>query len=123
MKTKGQKERSDRFVAGDDAVVLHRSPGKKSVTGARERVTKRSRQLGLGTVRRERNMSQVEVAKRLGIDQGRVSRLEKRSDVKVSSLVDYLKSVDAENIELDITFNDGKHVTLPLSAEKRTDNK
>lgn len=46
--------------------------------------------MNLAMIRKAAQMTQVEVARKLGIGQGVVSRLERRSDMLLSTLYDYL---------------------------------
>ncbi len=48
----------------------------------------------LGELRRLRGMTQASVAARMGISQSDVSKLERRSDLKLSTLSDYLAALE-----------------------------
>lgn len=50
----------------------------------------------LGQIRREAGVTQAEMAARLGITQGSVSQLERRGDVLLSTLSEYLATLGAE---------------------------
>lgn len=50
----------------------------------------------LGRIRREAEVTQAEMAARLGITQGSVSQLERRGDVLLSTLSEYLATLGAE---------------------------
>lgn len=52
--------------------------------------------LRLAELRRVRGMTQSQVAGRMGISQSDVSKIERRSDVLLSTLRDYLAAVDVE---------------------------
>lgn len=51
----------------------------------------------------------------MGVGQDQVSRVERRADVKLSTLIEYLHGMDATDIELAVVFRDGRHSTLPLA--------
>ncbi|OBF98894.1 helix-turn-helix domain-containing protein [Mycolicibacter sinensis] len=50
----------------------------------------------LGRIRREAGVTQAEMAARLGITQGSVSQLERRGDMLLSTLSEYLAALGAE---------------------------
>ena len=60
----------------------------------------------LRDIRKSRALTQEQVAKRLGGKQVYVSRLENRSDVKVSTLRDYVHALGGE-LQLMVTFPEG----------------
>lgn len=55
---------------------------------------KDARPVSLGALRKALQITQVEVAARLGWSQGEVSRLERRADMYVSSLTSYIAALD-----------------------------
>jgi hypothetical protein len=76
-------------------------------------VTVPSWETPLGAVRLGRRLSQVEVAKRLNIQQARVSRMERQSDMKVSSLAKYIEALGGR-LRLVASFDEGD---VELSAD------
>jgi predicted transcriptional regulator len=60
-------------------------------------------EMALRDIRKSRALTQEQVAKRLGGKQVYVSRLESRSDVKVSTLRDYVHALGGE-LQLMVTF-------------------
>ncbi len=62
-------------------------------------------EVGLGDLRREKRLTQVQVAKRIGGKQVYVSRFEKRSDVKLSKLYRYVDGLGGD-LSLVVTFPD-----------------
>jgi hypothetical protein len=62
-------------------------------------------EVGLGDLRREKRLTQVQVAKRIGGKQVYVSRFEKRSDVKLSKLYKYVDGLGGD-LSLVVTFPD-----------------
>ncbi|NJO33991.1 MAG: helix-turn-helix transcriptional regulator [Rhodospirillales bacterium] len=77
----------------------------------RRRIKARAKELiaeemALRDLRRSRALTQEQVAKRLGGKQVYVSRLESRSDVKVSTLRDYVRAIGGD-LQLMVTFPEG----------------
>ncbi|MGW1343548.1 helix-turn-helix domain-containing protein [Kribbella sp. NPDC002412] len=67
----------------------------------------------LAMIRRAGDLTQVEVAERLGVGQAVVSRLERRNDMLLSTLADYLHATGAENPRIVAVLN-GMEVELDL---------
>jgi DNA-binding transcriptional regulator YiaG len=67
----------------------------------------------LAMIRRAGDLTQVEVAERLGVGQAVVSRLERRSDMLLSTLADYLHATGAEHPRIVAVLN-GMEVELDL---------
>ena len=63
-------------------------------------------EMALRDIRKSRALTQDQVARRLGGKQVYVSRLESRSDVKVSTLRDYVHALGGE-LQLMVTFPEG----------------
>ena len=100
---------------------------KKLSPARRKKVETRAAQLiaeemTLRELRHARKLTQVRVAKTLGITQDSVSRLEKRSDLLLSTL---RKTVEAMggNLSLIAEFPDRAPVVLTRIAEGETDRK
>ena len=82
----------------------------------REKVEKRARELiaeemSLRDLRKAREKTQVHVAKKLGIKQENVSRIEKRSDLLISTLSGYIEAMGGK-LSLVAEFPDRPPVTL-----------
>ncbi|WP_344663667.1 XRE family transcriptional regulator [Catenulispora yoronensis] len=71
--------------------------------------------MNLAMVREAAELTQVEVAKRLGSAQGVVSRTENRRDMYLSTLYNYLTATGATDVAITLTIN-GKAVALDLEA-------
>ena len=54
----------------------------------------------LARLRRRLGLTQSELAEKLNVKQAAVSRMEGRSDIKVSNMVRYLEALGAENIRI-----------------------
>jgi transcriptional regulator with XRE-family HTH domain len=70
--------------------------------------------MNLAMIRQAAQMTQVEVARKLGVGQGVVSRLEHRSDMLLSTLYDYLTATGAEAASIVVTVH-GRRIELDLS--------
>lgn len=78
----------------------------------RKRIKARAKELiaeemALRDLRKARRLTQEQVAERLGGKQVYVSRLESRSDAKLSTLRDYVKALGGE-LELIVSFPEGQ---------------
>lgn len=71
--------------------------------------------MDLSAFRKRRSLTQLDVARRLGVAQSTVSRMEKGDNMFVSSLVRYLDAMGAERTRLVATI-DGTEVELDLSG-------
>lgn len=67
----------------------------------------------LAMIRRASDLTQVEVAEKLGVGQAVVSRLERRRDMLLSTLADYLHATGAEHPRIVAVLN-GMEVELDL---------
>ena len=76
------------------------------------------RQLALAEVRRARRMTQEQVAAALGKPQTSVSRLERQSDMNVSTLRGYVEAMGAE-LEVAAVFPDGSRVPIAAAGTVR----
>lgn len=70
--------------------------------------------MNLAMIRKAGDLTQVEVAEKLGVGQGVVSRLEHRHDMLLSTLADYLLATGAEDVRIVVTVN-GNEVDLDLA--------
>lgn len=65
----------------------------------------------LRDIRKARHVTQEQVAERLGGKQVYISRLEKRSDVKLSTLRDYVRAIGGD-LQVMVTFPEGQTMTI-----------
>ena len=82
----------------------------------RERIEAHSRELiaeeySLRELRAARDRSQQQIAERLGVNQAAVSKLERRTDMYVSSLREYIKAIGGE-LEIVARFPDRPPVRI-----------
>ena len=68
-------------------------------------------ELTLRNLRKARKQTQERVAEKLGINQENVSRLERRSDLLISTLSDYVEAMGGK-LSLIVEFPDRQPVTL-----------
>ena len=64
-------------------------------------------EMALSDIRRARSLTQEQVAKKLGGKQVYVSRLESRTDVKISTLRQFVKAMGGD-LQLLVTFPEGE---------------
>lgn len=73
---------------------------------AEARAQKEFEALALAELREAQNLTQVELAKKLGVDQGAVSKIEHRTDMYLSTLSDVIRAMGGR-LELHATFPSG----------------
>jgi predicted DNA-binding protein (UPF0251 family) len=93
-----------------DAVLARFPPARRAKIKARAAEIV-AEELALSDLRKSKEMTQEEVAERLGGRQVYVSRLERRSDMKLSTLRDYIKAIGGQ-LQLMVTFPKGEAVRL-----------
>lgn len=71
--------------------------------------------LNLAMIRKAAQLTQEEIAERLGKRQGDVSRIENRSDLLLSTLLGYLTATGAEDARIVVTVN-GREFELDLAS-------
>jgi hypothetical protein len=74
----------------------------------------------LAMIRRAGDLTQVEVAERLGVGQAVVSRLERRSDMLLSTLAEYLHATGAEQPRIVVLLN-GMEMEIDLDRFRDSD--
>jgi transcriptional regulator with XRE-family HTH domain len=70
-----------------------------------ERLQRSLAAMPLEELRRSQEMSQLEVAGILGVNQGEVSKIEHRADVRISTLADYVEALGGR-LEIRAVFRD-----------------
>ena len=101
-----------------DVVTAALSPERKA------KIAERAAELiaeeyALRDIRKARQITQEQVAERLGGKQVYISRLEKRADVKVSTLRDYVRAIGGD-LQLMVTFPEGRTMAIKdLGSPKR----
>lgn len=90
--------------------------------GAQERsralATKYRSEMALDELREAREMTQVHLAKMLGVNQAAVSKLERRADMYVSTLQDFVKAMGGE-LKITARFPEGTVEINQFGAVKK----
>lgn len=73
--------------------------------------TLRAEYMTLQEIRKHKNITQDDMAKLLGIKQENVSRMERRDDIKVSTLQDYIEALGGE-IQINAIFPDNTTLNI-----------
>ncbi|MGL5467175.1 MAG: helix-turn-helix domain-containing protein [Shewanella sp.] len=82
------------------------------VQTAKERAEQEILEMRLSMLREQLELSQVEMAQRLGISQPSVANLEKRGqEIKLSSLKRYVEAMGGK-LTLDVQLPDGRHIGM-----------
>jgi DNA-binding XRE family transcriptional regulator len=75
--------------------------------------------MNLAMIRKAAQMTQTEVAKKLGVGQAAVSRLEGREDMLLSTLYDYLTATGADAASIVVIVH-GRRIELDLGVLRGT---
>lgn len=109
-------EQHTDFAPADDVFeVLESIPGINNDLPEREAAREqmeREHRVGLATIRKVAELTQAEVAEKMGIRQTSVSRLESRPDLLLSTMKAYFDAVGAEAV-ITIRVGDVEH-RVPL---------
>lgn len=68
----------------------------------------------LAGLRQARSLTQMQLAKALGVSQAQVSRIENQADLYLSTLASYVAAMGGE-LELRVVFGDGQWSTIELN--------
>ncbi len=94
------EQSTNEFAAADDVFdALESIPGINDDLAGREAARdqmERAHKIGLATIRQVAHLTQNEVAKKMGIRQTSVSRLEARPDILLSTMKAYFDAIGAE---------------------------
>jgi DNA-binding XRE family transcriptional regulator len=91
--------RADRFLAKPEVAEA-------VAEGRAERAEmNRAYAMNLAMIRKAADLTQAELADRLGTDQGSVSKLEGRQDMLLSTLASYLAATGAEAVSIVVTVH------------------
>jgi len=120
-----QEQESGAFVSGD--VVLDDLLGLPGMQDAVEAGLHANAEMDrvyaetLSAIRRAGQLTQEQVAKRLGVGQAAVSRIESRDDLLLSTLSEYLEAAGATNSRIVATLH-GIEVELDLRILRKQDS-
>ena len=111
------------FVSGDEILesVLE-MPGMQAAVDAGLRANAemdRAYAENLAAIRKAGQMTQAQVAKKLGVGQAAVSRIESRDDLLLSTLSEYLEAAGATDSRIVVTLH-GIEVELDLRSLRHT---
>ena len=104
------------------AVIKKMPPAqrKKVKTRAAELIAE---ELTLKELRKARNITQTNLSKLLGIGQDQVSKMEKRKDLKLSTIAEYVEAIGG-SLSLIVDFPDRKPVVLTgITHSERADGR
>lgn len=109
-----------QFVSGDDrlARLLADPDLAAEVNQARDEIRQMDREhaMTLAMIRKAGDLTQHDIAHRLGIGQGRVSRMENTEDMLLSTLFDYLYAAGAEDARIVVSLKGRGEVDLDLAT-------
>jgi ParB-like chromosome segregation protein Spo0J len=74
--------------------------------------------MGFGKLRQARQLTQVELAERLDVPQAAISRMERRADLLLSTLRQYIEGMGGE-LELRAVFPEGQFLVEPLAPVQK----
>lgn len=90
------------------------------IQAAKEQAEQEIFEMRLSMLREELEISQVEMAKSLGISQPSVANLEKRGqEIKLSSLKRYVEAMGGK-LTLDVQLPDGRHIGMNFLKKAHT---
>lgn len=99
---------AEKFVRGNARLerALSDAGTKRRVENIRAEMAEADREhaMHLASIRRAANLTQVELARRMGIKQAAVSGLEAREDMLLSTLAKYLRAVGASEARVVVTI-------------------
>jgi len=107
-----------KFIRGNDRIsrLAQRPDLAEGVAQVRRDMEEadRTHAMGLAALRQAAELTQVELARRMGVTQAAVSRMEQPHDLLLSTLNAYLEAVGG-NATVIVRFADGHEVQLDLS--------
>jgi len=107
------------FRRGDDRLgrILAKPGMTERVAEIREASAREDRiyALNLATIRKAAELTQDDLAQRLGIDQSVISKTERREDMLLSTLMDYLSAAGVEDAKMVVHVN-GREIELDLRS-------
>lgn len=110
------------FVHGDeylDEILADQDLAQEvSLVTARTEARDRTYAMTLAMLREASALTQTQLATKLGVGQAAVSRTERRGDMLLSTLNDYLAAVGAQRARVVVTVH-GQDVELDLSSMSR----
>jgi DNA-binding transcriptional regulator YiaG len=107
-----------KFIRGNDRInqLAQRPDIAAEVAQVRAEIAEADRTyaIGLAALRQAAELTQVELARRLGVTQAAISRMEQPHDLPLSALNAYLQAIGG-TASMVVSFADGHETTLDLS--------
>jgi hypothetical protein len=107
-----------KFIRGNDRInqLAQRPDIAADVAQVRAEMAEADRTyvMGLAALRQAAELTQVELARRMGITQAAISRMEQPHDLLLSTLNAYLQAIGG-TARMIVSFADGHETTLDLS--------
>jgi DNA-binding XRE family transcriptional regulator len=105
----------ERATARVDRLLSKPQVAEAVAAGRAERAEmNRAYAMNLAMIRKAADLTQTELADRLGTDQGSVSKLENRQDMLLSTLASYLRATGADAVSIVVTVH-GVEYTFDLA--------
>lgn len=114
---------AEKFIRGNDRLAKalsdpHRRARVNTIVDEMDQAD-RAYKMGLAAVRHAANLTQSELAHRMGITQSTLSGVENREDLLLSTLASYLEAAGAHNIRIVAKLGDND-IEMPLVPPPRT---
>ncbi len=111
----------ERFIRGNERLeqALQDPDTRARVDAIREEMDQADReyQVNLASIRSAANLTQTELAERMGLKQAAVSAVEHRDDLLLSTLANYLRAAGATDPRIVITTG-GHDIEYPLPMQR-----
>jgi DNA-binding transcriptional regulator YiaG len=111
-------DRGSKFTCGNDRInrLAQRPDIAAEVTQIRADMAEADRTyaMGLAALRQAAELTQVELARRMGVTQAAISRMEQPHDLLLSTLNAYLQAIGG-TARMVVRFSDGHEATLNLA--------
>ncbi|MGA3133533.1 MAG: helix-turn-helix transcriptional regulator [Terracidiphilus sp.] len=107
------------IIPVEDVIAVLPKAWQKSIEKRGKKLQARvARRMTLAEVRKERKVTQTKMAKKLGIGQMQISRLERRKDPRLSTMQKTVAALGG-NLMLLATFPDQEPVVIVTGTERR----
>lgn len=99
-----------------DDIKHKNSPERRAAT--RQAAKAELERLGFGKLRQARQLTQVQLAERLDVPQAAISRMERRTDLLLSTLRQYVEGLGGQ-LELRVVFPEAEFILEPLAPTRK----
>ncbi|MEK6397131.1 MAG: helix-turn-helix transcriptional regulator [Terriglobus sp.] len=100
-----QKKKNNGMAMGTLEELLHKTMTPKQIADARKKAQAILGQMSLEELRKGRKVTQSKLAAAMGVDQGEVSKIEKRTELKLGTLTRYVSGLGG-HLEVRAVFPD-----------------